>query len=191
MGGVPGGGRVAWDPPPLGAMFGALREQDVRSLAGPVIGVIVPPDTELVSEGEQIGTFFLIRSGTATLSCDGVAVASLGSNDCFGEADPDAPTAQRFTITAATKLHLLSFSSLGIERLCNEIPGARERIRESLAVVASAGSAGALPERGGVQNGDRTVVGGDPAELAHQAQCSGDRLTRGSRPARKLILRQR
>jgi CRP-like cAMP-binding protein len=187
--GVPGGGRAAWDPLPLGAVFGALRERDVRSLAGPVLDLIAPEGTEVVREGEQIGIFFVIRSGSASVVSGGVPVASLGAGDCFGEPDPYASATQRYTIVASTRLRLVGFSSVGIERLCAEIPGARERIL-GLLPARSAGAAGALPQRGGVKHRDRPVVGRDPAELAHQTQRAGDRLARGSRPARELVLRQ-
>jgi hypothetical protein len=169
-------------------VFGLLRARDVRSRAGPVLDVAVPPGTTLISEGELIGTFFVIRAGTATIWRGTSALGSLGPGDCFGEVEPNAPALQQFTVIASSELRFLTFSSLGIERLCSEIPGARERI---LGYLPSGRTTGALAQGGGVEDRDGAVVGGDPTELAHQAKCAGDRLARGARPARKLILRQR
>ena len=112
--------------------FGDLRSLEARSLAGPALEVQVPAGTELIHEGEQIGTFYIIRSGDAELSADGHVARSLRPGDCFGEIDPVAPGPQRFTITATSPMRLLTFSAFGIARLCSAIPAARPRIAASL-----------------------------------------------------------
>ena len=170
--------------------FGHVRARDVRSLASPVLEVVVPAGTRLISEGDEVGTFFVIRAGQAEISRRGQTLGALEGGDCFGECDPAAPSRQPFTVTAGTELRLMAFSSLGIARLCALIPGARESILEHLP-SSRASAAGPLAERGGVKHGDRTVVGRDPAELAHQPQCSGNRLARGARPPRELVLSNR
>src|SRR5581483_12221546 len=58
-------------PDPM-RVFGAVRARDVRSLASPVLEVVIPAGTRLVSEDDEIGTFFLIRTGAAEISRDGV-----------------------------------------------------------------------------------------------------------------------
>jgi CRP-like cAMP-binding protein len=113
-------------------VFGQLRALDVRSLAGPVFEIEVPAGTELVREGEPIGTFFVIRDGAAEESRLGRAIRSLSPGDCFGEADACTGEAQAFSVIATSRLRLLAFSSLGIGQLCAAIPGARERIEASL-----------------------------------------------------------
>lgn len=113
-------------------VFGDLRSLEARSLAGPVLEVKVPAGTELVREGEQIGTFYVIRSGAADLSADGHVVQTLRPGDCFGEIEPVSPEAQRFGVTATSPMRLLTFSAFGIARLCSAIPSARPRILASL-----------------------------------------------------------
>jgi len=113
-------------------VFGSIRPLDARSLAGPVVNVEVSAGTELTHEGGPVGTFFLIRAGSALLVRGDRPVGTLGAGDCFGEIDPRAPTPQRYTIVAITPLRLVTFSALGISRLCDAVPGARERILESL-----------------------------------------------------------
>ena len=113
-------------------VFGDLRSLEARSLAGPALEVQVPAGTELIHEGEQIGTFFVIRSGDAELAADGNAVRTLGPGDCFGEIDPISPERQPFTITAASPMRLLTFSAFGIARLCSAIPAAGPKIIASL-----------------------------------------------------------
>ena len=48
-------------------VFAPVRPLDVRSLAGPALDVQVPSGSVLVHEGRLVGTFFVIRSGTAEL----------------------------------------------------------------------------------------------------------------------------
>ena len=113
-------------------VFGDLRSLEARSLAGPALEVQVPAGTELIREGEQIGTFYVIRSGNAELSSDGRAVRTLATGDCFGEIDPVSPEGQEFSVTATSPMRLLTFSAFGIARLCSAIPTARQRILASL-----------------------------------------------------------
>ena len=123
------GSRRVGDPP--GAIrrtraderFGPVRATDVRSLAGPVVDVEVPAGTELVREGVPIGTFFVIRSGSAELFRDGHHVGTLGTGDCFGEIDPHGGESQGYGIITSAPTRLLTFSAFGIERLCEAIPG--------------------------------------------------------------------
>ena len=118
-------------PDPL-PPFGDLRSLEARSLAGPALEVQVPAGTELIHEGEQIGTFYIIRSGDADLSAHGHVSRSLRPGDCFGEIDPVSPAPQRFTITATSPMRLLTFSAFGIARLCSAIPSAGPQIVASL-----------------------------------------------------------
>jgi CRP-like cAMP-binding protein len=113
-------------------VLGDLRSLEARSLAGRALEVEVPAGTELVRQSEQIGTFYVIRSGHADLTSDGAVARTLHPGDCFGEIDPVSPIGQRFTITATSPMRLLTFSAFGIARLCSAIPGARQRISASL-----------------------------------------------------------
>jgi hypothetical protein len=118
-------------PGPM-SVFGPVRALDVRSLAGPVVDVEIPSGTELVREGVPIGTFFVIRSGGVEVFRDGHHVGSLGTGDCFGEIDPAGPEPQASSVITSSPTRLMTFSSFGIARLCEAIPGARDRIVERL-----------------------------------------------------------
>ena len=109
-------------------IFGSIRPLDVRSLAGPVLDVTVPEGVSLVREGHAIGTFFVIRSGSAELWHSDRRVRTLGTGDCFGEIDPASSEPQRISVIASSQMRLLTFSAFGIDRLCAAIPDARERI---------------------------------------------------------------
>jgi CRP/FNR family transcriptional regulator, cyclic AMP receptor protein len=113
-------------------VFGSMRSLDVRSLAGPVLDIHVPAGVRLVHEGQAIGTFFVIRSGSAELWRHDLRLGTLGTGDCFGEIDPASREPQPASVVATSPMRLLTFSSFGIDRLCAEIPNARERILASL-----------------------------------------------------------
>jgi CRP-like cAMP-binding protein len=113
-------------------VFAPIRSLDVRSLAGPALEVLVPAGTHLVEEGQLIGTFFVIRSGSAELRQGRVRLRTLGTGDCFGEIDPVIAMPQRFTVVASSPTRLLTFSAFGIGRLCAAMPGARGRILQFL-----------------------------------------------------------
>jgi hypothetical protein len=184
-----GGFQAGSDPPGTAAIqaklpvFGALRARDVRSLAGPVIEAIVPEGTELVREGTTIGVFSVIRTGSVALCHGGETVGLLGAGDCFGESDPHEPAPQPFTLVARTGVRLTTFSAFGIDRLCGAIPGSRERLSDACAAALAQGI--------GIEHGDRPVIGGHPAQLAHQPKRARNGLARRPGPARKLVLGER
>ena len=113
-------------------IFAPVRALDARSLGGPTLEVQVPHGSRVVAEGELIGTFFVIRAGSAEVWRDGEHVRELHAGECFGEIDPAASTPPDYTVIAGRDLRLLTFSTLGIGRLCAAIPQIRERLRASL-----------------------------------------------------------
>jgi CRP-like cAMP-binding protein len=109
-------------------VFAPVRPLDVRSLAGPALDVQVPSGSVLVHEGRLVGTFFVIRSGTAELWQGDRRVGTLTTGDCFGEIDPTELEPQRFSVIATSPMRLLTFSAYGIGRLCAALPSVRERL---------------------------------------------------------------
>jgi CRP-like cAMP-binding protein len=113
-------------------VFRPVRSLDVRSLAGPVVDIDVAAGTELVHENEPIGTFYVIRQGGAVLLREGCGIETLGTGDCFGEIDPRSSEPLGYAVVTTTPARLLTFSAFGIHRLCEAIPGARDRILAQL-----------------------------------------------------------
>jgi CRP-like cAMP-binding protein len=109
-------------------VFAPVRPLDVRSLAGPALDVQVPSGSVLVHEGRLVGTFFVIRSGTAELWQGDRRLGTLGTGDCFGEIDPTELEPQRYSVIATSPMRLLTFSAYGIGRLCAALPSVRERL---------------------------------------------------------------
>jgi CRP-like cAMP-binding protein len=82
----------------------------------------------LIHEGRSVGTFFVIRSGTAELWQGDRRVGTLTTGDCFGEIDPTELEPQRYSVIATSPMRLLTFSAYGIGRLCSALPSVRERL---------------------------------------------------------------
>jgi CRP-like cAMP-binding protein len=114
------------------AVFAPVRSLDVRSLAGPALEIPAYPGQVLVEEERVIGTFYVIRAGEAELWRGGKLLRLLGTGDCFGEVDPEAPAPQPYTVIAASPMRVLTFSAFGIGRLCAAMPSLRERIASYL-----------------------------------------------------------
>ena len=114
-------------PDPM-EVFAPVRPLDVRSLAGPALDVQVPSGSVLVHEGRLVGTFFVIRSGTAELWQGDRRVGTLTTGDCFGEIDPTELEPQRYSVIATSPMRLLTFSAYGIGRLCSALPSVRDRL---------------------------------------------------------------
>ena len=87
-----------------------------------------PSGSVLVHEGRLLGTFFVIRSGTAEIQQGGCRVGTLGTADCFGEIDPMELNPQEYSVIATSPMRVLTFSAYGIGRLCAAIPGVRNRL---------------------------------------------------------------
>jgi CRP-like cAMP-binding protein len=136
--------RTTVDAEPM-QVFGAIRSLDVRSLAGPVLSVNVPAGVRLMNEGQAIGTFFVIRSGSAEIWHGDRRLRTLGTGDCFGEIDPGSSEPQLVSVIAVSPMRLIAFSAFGIDRLCAAIPDARERILASLPEELVEVDAPALP----------------------------------------------
>jgi CRP-like cAMP-binding protein len=127
VGAAPYLGFMQSTPDPM-EVFAPIRPLDVRSLAGPALDVQVPSGSVLVHEGLLVGTFFVVRSGTAELWQGDRKLGTLSTGDCFGEIDPMELEPQRFSVIATSPMRLLTFSAYGIGRLCSAIPSVRDRL---------------------------------------------------------------
>jgi CRP-like cAMP-binding protein len=127
------------------SVFAPVRPLDVRSIAGPVLEVTVPPGTHLIDERSVVGTFFVIRAGEAELWQGGRKLWRLQVGDCFGEIDPAAPAPQPYTVIAASPMRVLTFSAFGMGRLCAAMPSLRGRIVAALPARPSGAAGPATP----------------------------------------------
>jgi MFS family permease len=67
------------------AMFRPLQLTTLETLAGRMILRDAPAGTDVIRQGEQGDTFYIVDSGRLTTIIDGTAVNELGPGDSFGE----------------------------------------------------------------------------------------------------------
>lgn len=66
-------------------LFSRCTKRDLRTIARHVEVVTVDPGTDVVTQGEEGETFFLVITGSLIVTQDGRQTAELGPNDHFGE----------------------------------------------------------------------------------------------------------
>ena len=81
----------------------------------------------MISEGGFSRELLAIEDGTAEVTRDGEKVADLGPGDIFGEAGMLDDDMRSATVTATSRLKLISMGHFEVKRLKKDAP---ERLRE-------------------------------------------------------------
>jgi CRP-like cAMP-binding protein len=82
-------------------LFSGLDDKALHQLEGMLQDDVFPAGKEIAAEGKEgLGFFFIIDSGTATVSRGGQAINNLGPGDWFGELALIAKTPRTATVTA-------------------------------------------------------------------------------------------
>jgi CRP/FNR family transcriptional regulator, cyclic AMP receptor protein len=92
------------------ALFSELSKKDVKQLAGAMSETSFPAGTRVVEKGQQGLGFFVITSGTATVSVDGERLGVLKAGDHFGEIALIDEGARMAEVTADTDLRCLALA---------------------------------------------------------------------------------
>jgi CRP/FNR family transcriptional regulator, cyclic AMP receptor protein len=92
------------------ALFSELSKKDVKQLAAAMSETSFPAGTRVVEQGQQGLGFFVITSGTATVSVDGERLGVLKAGDHFGEIALIDEGARMAEVTADSDLHCLALA---------------------------------------------------------------------------------
>jgi CRP-like cAMP-binding protein len=92
------------------ALFSELSKRDVKQLAAAMSETSFPAGTQVVAQGQRGLGFFVIRSGTATVSVDGERIRVLKEGDHFGEIALIDEGARMAEVTADTDLRCLALA---------------------------------------------------------------------------------
>lgn len=114
-------------------LLSACSKRDLQRLARATDEIRVPAGTELTRQGDIGREAFIIVSGMASVSKDGVIAAELGPGDHLGELALLDGGPRSATVTATTDMVLLVLSKPAFNAVLDEIPTLAHKLLVSLA----------------------------------------------------------
>jgi len=111
-------------------LFADASDEELKQVAAFAQSKEVEEGTEVVSEGGFSRELLAIEDGTAEVTQDGEKVNDLGPGDVFGEVgmlDDDMRTA---SVTATSRMKLISLGHFEVKRLKKDAPGVYAAIEE-------------------------------------------------------------
>ena len=111
-------------------LFADASDEELKKVAAFAQAKEVAEGTELVSEGGFSRELFAIEDGTAEVSREGEVIAKLGQGDVFGEAGMLDDDMRSATVTATSRLKLISMGHFEVKRLKKDAPEVYGKIEE-------------------------------------------------------------
>jgi CRP-like cAMP-binding protein len=111
-------------------LFSDASDDELKKVAAFATAKEVDEGTEVISEGGFSRELLAIEDGTAEVSRDGEKVADLGPGDIFGEAGMLDDDLRSATVTATSRLKLISMGHFEVKRLKKDAPGVYEEIEK-------------------------------------------------------------
>lgn len=111
-------------------LFSDASDEELKQVAAFAEAKEVEEGTEVISEGGFSRELMAIEEGTAEVSRDGEKVADLGPGDIFGEAGMLDDEMRSATVTATSRLKLITMGHFEVQRLKKNAPGVYERIEK-------------------------------------------------------------
>lgn len=114
-------------------IFSSCAEGEIERVASLAHEVEVPAGHVLTREGDPGASFFVVETGTATVTHEGRRVASLGPGSFFGEIALVEGGPRTATVTAEAPMRLFAFEVHTFSALMREVPSVAERVLEAVA----------------------------------------------------------
>ena len=111
-------------------LFSDAPDEELKQVAAFAETKEVDEGTQVVSEGGFSRELLAIEDGTAEVSRDGEKIADLGPGDIFGEAGMLDDQMRSATVTATSRLKLISMGHFEVQRLKKDAPSVYERIEK-------------------------------------------------------------
>lgn len=92
---------------------------------------VVREHAQVVVEGREADTFYLVVAGTARSEC-GDSMIALGPGSMIGEEAHSHSASYHATVTAETDMRVIAFPADELRRLCRKYPLLKQRIERSL-----------------------------------------------------------
>lgn len=114
-------------------LFSGCSDRDLHHLARAVDEVVLPEGTVLTREGDVGREAFVVVSGTAEVTRDGVAVAEIGPGAVVGEMSLLDGGPRSATVTATSDIDALVLTRPAFNAVLDEVPTFAHRLLVSLA----------------------------------------------------------
>ena len=114
-------------------LFSACSKRDLQRLAKATDEMTVPAGTELTTQGGVGREAFIVVSGTASVTRDGVLLAEVGPGAHIGELALLDGGPRSATVTATSDMSLLVMSKPAFNAVLDEIPTLAHKLLVSLA----------------------------------------------------------
>ena len=104
-------------------LFAEASDEELGKVAAFAQSREVSEGTVVVSEGGYSRELLAIEDGTVEVTRDGEHIADLGPGDIFGEAGMLDDSMRSATVTATSRLKLISLGHFEVKRLKKDAPG--------------------------------------------------------------------
>jgi CRP-like cAMP-binding protein len=111
-------------------LFADASDEELRRVAAFAQSKVVPQGEVVVEEGGFSRELLAIEEGTAEVTRDGEHIADLGPGDIFGEAGMVDDSMRSATVTATSRMRLISLGHFEVQRLKKDAPGVYRSIEE-------------------------------------------------------------
>lgn len=111
-------------------LFADASDEELRKVATFAQSKEVPEGEVVVEEGGFSRELFAIEEGSAEVTRNGENIADLGQGDVFGEAGMLDDELRSATVTARSRLKLISLGHFEVKRLKKDAPEVYRKIEE-------------------------------------------------------------
>jgi CRP-like cAMP-binding protein len=111
-------------------LFSDASDEELKKVAAFAEAKEVDQGKELVKEGGFSRALMAIEEGSAEVTRDGEHIADLGPGDVFGEAGMLDDSQRSATVTATSRVKLISMGHFEVQRLKKDAPGVYGRIEQ-------------------------------------------------------------
>ena len=111
-------------------LFADASDDELAKVAAFAQSKEIPEGTVVVEEGGFSRELLAIEEGTAEVSRDGEKIADLGPGDIFGEAGMLDDEMRAATVTATSRLKVISMGHFEVKRLKKDAPEIYARIED-------------------------------------------------------------
>jgi CRP/FNR family transcriptional regulator, cyclic AMP receptor protein len=111
-------------------LFSDASDDDLKQVAAFAQAKVVPEGEVILEEGGFSRELLAIEDGTAEVTRNGEHLADLGPGDVFGEAGMLDDSMRSATVTATSRMRLISLGHFEVKRLKKDAPGVYRSIEE-------------------------------------------------------------